>query len=70
MRQKCKQGFACCREIIGSFSNDNGEGNENDKNATDLISKITTLHVHNTFWKISMPSLHDYDEKMSYFTFY
>ena len=71
MRQKkCKQGFAFSREIIGNFSNDNGDRNENGKNAIGLISKTTILHVHHTFWKISLSSLHDYDEKMSNFTFY
>ena len=55
-------------EIIVRFSND--DDNENGKDAIGLVSKATTLHVHHTFWKISLLSLHDYDEKMSNFTFY
>ena len=34
------------------------------------ISKTTTLHVHHAFLYISLPSLHDHDVKMPYFTFY
>ena len=30
----------------GSFSKDNGDGNENVKKVIGLISKTTTLHVH------------------------
>ena len=66
----------CCIHIfatflkIGSFSNDDGEGNENGKKTIDLMSKTTTLHVHHTFLYISLPSLHDYDVKMPNFTFY
>ena len=37
--------------------NDDGDGNENDKKAIDLISKTTTLRA---FLCISLPSLHDY----------
>ena len=35
--------------VLGSFSNDEGDGNENGKNAIGLISTATTLHVHHTF---------------------
>ena len=34
---------------VGSFSNDDGDGNENAKKAEGLISKTTTLHVQHTF---------------------
>ena len=57
------------REIsVGSFSNDDGDGNENVKKAIGLLSKTTTLHVH-AFFYISLPLLHDYDMKMPSFTF-
>jgi len=56
--------------IIRSFSNDDGDGNENGKKTIGLISKTTTLHVHHTFLYISLPSLHDYDVKMPTFTIY
>ena len=53
-------------ESIGSFSNDNGDGdgNEDVKNAIGLLRKTTTLHVHHAFLYISLPSLHNYDVKM------
>ena len=42
-----------------------------------LLSKLLFLdrrhacmHVHHTFWYISIPSPHDYDAKMPNFTFY
>ena len=53
----------------GSFSNDNGDGNENLKKAISLISKTTALHVHHAFLYISLPSLHNYDMKWPNFTF-
>ena len=55
---------------IGSFSNDDDDGNENIKKATGLITKTSTLHVHYTFWYISLPSLHDKDVKFPVWTFY
>ena len=55
---------------VGSFSNDDGDGNENVKKAIGLLSKTTSLHVHHTFLYISLPLQHDYDVKMSSFTFY
>ena len=55
---------------VGSFSNDEGDGNENVKKATGLSSKTTSLHVHHAFLYISLPLLHDYDVKMPSFTFY
>ena len=56
--------------LIGSFSNDDGNGNENAKKAVVLSSKTTTLHVHHAILYISLPSLHDYDVKMPDFTLY
>ena len=35
---------AFLRMLLGSFSNDDGDGNENGKKAIGLISKTTTLH--------------------------
>ena len=57
---------------VGSFSNDDGDGdgNENVKKAIGLLSKTTSLHVHHAFLYISLPLLHDYDVKMPSFMFY
>ena len=51
-------------QLIGSFSNEDDDGNENAKTAMGLLSKTTTLQVHDTFLYISLPSLHNYDVKM------
>ena len=56
-------------DSLGSLSNDDGDVNENGKNAIGLISKTTTLHVHHAFLYISLPSMHEYDVKMPIFTF-
>ena len=56
--------------VVGSFSNDDGDGNEDVKKAIGLLRKTTTLHVHHAFWFISLPSLHDYDLKMPNCKFY
>ena len=37
-------------KIIGSLSNDDGDGNENGKKAIGLISKTTTLLVQQAFF--------------------
>ena len=50
--------------MLGSFSNDDGDGKEDVKKAIGLLRKTTTLHVHHAFLYIFLPSLHDYDEKM------
>ena len=42
-------------EVLGSFSNDNGDGNENVKRAIGLLIKTITLHVHHAFLYISLP---------------
>ena len=53
---------------LGTLRSDDGDGNENFKKAIELITKKTILHVHHAFLLISLPSLHDYDVKMPYFT--
>ena len=50
--------------LLGSFSNDDGDGKEDVKKAIGLLRKTTTLHVHHAFLYISLPSLLDYDVKM------
>ena len=50
--------------VIGSFSNDDSDGNQDVKKAIGLLRKTTTLHVHHAFLYISSRSLHDYDVKM------
>ena len=46
---------------IGSFSNDDGHGNEDVEKA---------IGVHHAFLYIFLPSLHDYDMKMPNWKFY
>ena len=55
---------------VGSFRNDDGDGNENVKKSTGLLRKTSSLHVHHAFLYISLPLLHDYHMKMPSFTFY
>ena len=55
---------------LGTLRSDDGDGNGNATKAIGLISKTTILHVHHAFLYISLPSLHDYDVKMSNFTMY
>ena len=55
---------------LGSFSNDDGDGNQDVKKAIGLLHKTTTLHVYHAFLYISLPSLHDYDVKMPNYKFY
>ena len=62
--------LSVCETSVGSFSNDDGDGNENVKKAIGLLSKTTRLHAHHAFLYISLPLLHDYDVKMPSFTFY
>ena len=52
--------------FLGSFSNDDGDGNQDVKKAIGLLRKTTTLHVHHALLYISLPSLDDYDVKMFY----
>ena len=58
------------RESLGSFSNDDGDGNQDIKKAIGLLRKTTTLDVHHAFLYISLPSLHDYEMKMPNCKFY
>ena len=55
---------------LGSFSNDDGDGNEIVKKTIGLVSKTTNLHVHLAFLYFSQPPLQEYDVKMPHFTFY
>ena len=55
---------------LGSFSNDDADGNENVKTTIGLFSKTTTLDLDHAFLYIALPSLHDYDGKMPNFAFY
>ena len=52
---------------LGSLSNDDGDGNDNGKKVMGLDSETTTLHVHHAFLYISLPSLHDYNVKVTNF---
>ena len=54
---------------IGSFSNDDGDGNEIAETAIGFLGKTTSLHVNHAFWLLYLPLLHDYDMKMSQFLF-
>ena len=51
----------CFRELTGSFSNDDSDGNQDVKKAISLLCKTATLHVHHAFLYISLPSLHVYE---------
>ena len=51
---------------IRSLSNDEGDGNEDGKKAIGLDWQ----NVHHAFVYISLPSMHDYDLRRSYFTFH
>ena len=65
--------YGGCRleETPGSFSNDDGDSNENVRTAIGLLSKTTSLPVHHASLYISLRLLvHDYDVKMPNFTFY
>ena len=37
-------------ETLGSFSNDDGDGNQDVKKAIGLLRKTTTLHVYHAFF--------------------
>ena len=55
---------------LGSFSNNDSDGNKNVKTTIVLLSKKTSLHMHHAFLYISLPLRYDYDMKMPNFTFY
>ena len=56
--------LTCTVTSLGSFSNDDSDGNQDVKEALGLLRKTTTLHVHHAVLYISSPSLHDYDVKI------
>ena len=58
-----------CYRVLGRLSNHDGYGDKKGKKAIGLFSKTITLHVHHAFLYISLPSLHDYDVKLTNFTF-
>ena len=47
-----------------SFSNDDGDGDENVKKNCSYLSKTTTFYAHHTFLYISLSSLQDDDVKV------
>ena len=56
---------------VGSFSNDDGDDNENVKKpAIVLLSKTTSLYVDHAFLYIFWPLPHVCEVKMPSFTFY
>ena len=59
-------------QTVGSFSNDDGDGNpgRQKKKTIGLLRETTTLHVRHAVLYISLPSLHDYDVKMPNCNFY
>ena len=52
---------------LGSLSNDDGDVNENGKNAVGSTSKKQLFRCIMPFLYISLPSLLDYDVKMPFF---
>ena len=56
--------------VIGSFSKDDSDGNQDVKKAIGLLCKTTTLNVHHAFLYISSRSLHDYNVKLPNCKFY
>ena len=53
---------------MGRLSNDDGHGNENDKEATGLDEQNNNFIRAPRFFVHSWPSLHDCDRKLSNFT--
>ena len=49
---------------LGSLSNDNGDGNENDKKGIGLDWQNNNFARASRFLYISLPSLHDYDVEL------
>ena len=59
--------FPC---LLGSLSNDDGDGNENGKRATELDQQNDNFaRAFHAFLYTSLPSLHDYDVEMPNFAF-
>ena len=57
-------------KLLGSFSNDDGNDIENVRKAIGLLSKTTSLHVHQAFLYIHLLLLHGCYVKMPNFMFY
>ena len=55
--------------LIGSLSNDDGDGNENGKKAIGLDKQNNNFARAARFLYISLPSLHDYNVKVPNFRF-
>ena len=56
--------------LLGSLSNDDGDGNENGKKSTELDKQNNNFaRAFHAFLYTSLPSLHDYDVEMPNFTF-
>ena len=53
---------------MGSLSNDDGDGNENNKEATNLDQQNNNFIRTSRFFVHSWPSLHDCDRKLTNFT--
>ena len=62
--------LSVAQATLGSFSNDDGDGNQDVKKAIGSLRKTTTLHMHHAFLYISLLSLHDYDMKIPNCKFY
>ena len=60
-KTRCLFSLASSTIVLGSFSNDDSDGNENVKKAVGLLSKTTSLHLHHPFLYISLPLLHNYE---------
>jgi len=54
---------------LGSLSNNEGDGNENDKKAIGLDWKNNNFARASRVLYISLPSLNDYDVELLNFTF-
>ena len=69
-RSRCRRRRRCVNYLLGSFSNDDGDGNQDVKKAIGLVRKTTTLHVHHAFLFIFLPTLYDYNVKIPNCKFY
>ena len=55
--------------ILETLRSDDATATRTSKITIGLEDKTTALHMHLTFWYISLPFLHDYDVKLPDFTF-
>ena len=53
----------------GTLRSDDATATGTSKITIGLEDKTIALHMHLTFWYISLPFLHDYDVKLPDFTF-